>query len=61
VRGRKGKGTGWSGERTFGWKTSGPMTRAIVGMPADTRGLIGGTIASSVNRGYDILGEDEAR
>jgi hypothetical protein len=59
VRGRQGKGTGWSGVKDFGWERNGPIKRMIVGMPADTRGLIGGAIASSVNQGYGAWGEDQ--
>jgi hypothetical protein len=59
VRGRQGKGTGWSGEKDFGWRRNDPLTRTVVGMPADTRGLVGGAIASSVNQGYDAWGEDQ--
>jgi hypothetical protein len=61
VRGRQGKGTGWSGKNDFRWTRNGPITRMIVGMPADTRGLIGGVIASSVNQGYDALGEEQSQ
>lgn len=59
VRGRQGKGSGWSGEKDFGWQRNGPIKRAIVGMPADTRGLMGGAVASGINQGYDAWGEDQ--
>jgi hypothetical protein len=47
--GRRGKGSGWSGEKDFGWRRNDPLTRLIVGMPADTKGLIGGTAVAGLN------------
>jgi hypothetical protein len=59
VRGRQGKGSGWSGERDFGWERNGPVTRLIAGMPADTKGFIGGAAAAGLNSTLTSIDEDQ--
>jgi hypothetical protein len=56
---RTGKGSGWNGERDYGWQRNDPLTRLIVGMPADTKGLVGGAAAAGLDTGYDALEQEQ--
>jgi hypothetical protein len=59
VRGRSGKGSGWSGERDFGWQRNDPITRLIAGMPADTKGTLGGAAVAGLNSTMTGGAEDQ--
>ncbi|HEV2533706.1 hypothetical protein [Phenylobacterium sp.] len=54
VRGRRGKGSGYSGEK-LGWERFDFPGRVIAGMPSATTGLVGGAAAAALNSGYDAF------